>query len=265
VARVSVVIPALDEGERLPALLDGLAAAAAVEVPATEFVVVDDGSAPEHRQRERAAAEAASRRLVEAGLPHRVRFLASERNRGKGAAIRLGWAEADPAAEWLGFLDADGAISPAEAWRLVRRAASADDLDLLCGSRIKMAGRHIERRAWRHFQGRIFATLSERLLRLGFYDTQCGVKLARASLLRPRLPLLAEDRWLLDLELIAILRGAGARCREEPIDWVDQARSKVVFGIDALRMGLGILRLRRRLERNGLLLHRRGWEARSTP
>lgn len=252
VLRVSIVIPALNEGARLPALVDGLVRAGSPDAPATEFLVVDDGSAPDHRERERAAVEVASRLLEEAGLPHRFRFLAAERNRGKGASIRLGWAHADPGVEWLGFLDADGAISPLETWRLVCRIASADDLDLLAGSRIRMAGRHIERNAWRHLQGRLFATFSERLLDLGFYDTQCGVKLARASLLRPRLGLLQENRWLLDLELIAVLQGAGARCVEEPIDWVDQAQSKVVFGLDALRMGVGVFRLRRRLSQAGL-------------
>ncbi len=261
--RVTIAIPAFEEGERLPALLEALAGMAPSGAPATEFLVVDDGSASDHRDRERAAVDAVSQRLERAALPHRARFVASPKNRGKGAAIRIGWAEADPAADWLGFVDADGAIAAPEIWRLVGRVAGEPSFDVLAGSRIRMAGRHIERKLFRHLQGRVFATLVERLFGLGFYDTQCGVKLARAALLRPLLPVLREDRWLLDVELLAALAAAGARCVEEPIDWVDQARSKVVPGLDAVRMGWGLLRMRRRLARAGLAASPRGAETRA--
>jgi dolichyl-phosphate beta-glucosyltransferase len=248
----SVVIPAFRERARLPALLDDLVAAVAGgrSCP-TEFVVVDDGSPPEHAVAERAAVEQAAARLIQAGAPHRIRWEPLPRNQGKGAAIRHGWALADPGARWLGFLDADGAVGASEAWRLLDLAAADPPVDLLAGTRIRMAGRTIARGLHRHLQGRVFATLSERLFRTGFYDTQCGFKLLRADLLRPLLPSLREDRWLLDLELVALMRWRGARCVEEPIDWCDPGGSKVIPGLDALRMAVGMWRLRRRLLRSG--------------
>jgi len=251
---VALVIPAYRESLRLPPLLLELADVALAEpAPATEILVVDDGSGPGEVERERAAVIAAGEKLERAGVPHRVRFVASPRNEGKGAAIRRGWAEANPGASWLGFLDADGAVRAREAWRLVGMTASAEDLDVLSGTRVLMAGRHIQRSLYRHLQGRVFATLVERSFQLCFYDTQCGVKLVRADLLRPLLPALRETRWLLDVELLSLLDRAGARMREVPIDWSDPGGSKVRPGLDAVKMALGLWRIRRRLgcARNG--------------
>ena len=247
---VTLVIPAFRESRRLPALLDALVEeSTAAESPALELVVVDDGSGAEECQRERAAVETAAAALAAQQGPHQARFVAAPANRGKGAAIRLGWEQAHPASAWLGFLDADGAVSAREAWRLVRMLPRLEgELDVLAGTRMLMAGRSIRRSLHRHLQGRVFATLVERLFHLGFYDTQCGVKLVRAALLRPLLPRLREERWLLDVEVLALLQRDGARMREEPIDWADPGGSKMVPGLDALRMGAGLPRIRRRLE-----------------
>jgi len=247
---VTLVVPAFRESRRLPALLEALVEeSAAADAPTLELLVVDDGSGAEECERERAAVEAAAAALAARG-PHRARFVAAPANRGKGAAIRLGWEQAHPASAWLGFLDADGAVSAREAWRLVRMLPRRDgELDVLAGTRMLMAGRSIRRSLHRHLQGRVFATLVERLFHLGFYDTQCGLKLVRAALLRPLLPRLREERWLLDVEVLALLQREGARMREEPIDWADPGGSKVVPGLDALRMAAGLTRIRRRLDR----------------
>ena len=247
---VTLVVPAFRESRRLPALLEAFVEeSTAAEAPALELLVVDDGSGAEECERERAAVEAAAAALAARGR-HRARFVAAPANRGKGAAIRLGWEEAHPASAWLGFLDADGAVSAREAWRLVRMLPRVEgEVDVLAGTRMLMAGRSIHRSLLRHLQGRVFATLVEQLFRLGFYDTQCGVKLFRASLLRPLLPRLREERWLLDVEVLAFLQREGARMREEPIDWADPGGSKLVPGLDALRMAAGLRRIRRRLDR----------------
>ncbi len=125
-------------------------------------------------------------------------------------------------------------------------------IDVLAGSRIRMAGRFIERSLFRHLQGRVFATLTDVMLELGFYDTQCGAKFFRASLLRPELSRLVEERWLLDLEVLALMKDRGARCLELPIDWVDQADSRVRFLTDAVRMFLGLRQVQK---------HREVWRA----
>jgi dolichyl-phosphate beta-glucosyltransferase len=213
--------------------------------PAIEIVVVDDGSAEEHLAHHRLCVQGAAHCLARARSPHRARLVEAGVNQGKGSAIRLGWSEADPDSAWLAFLDADGAVSAGEFFRLV--GLLRDEVDVLAGSRVLMAGRSIQRSAFRHVQGRLFATLTERVFGLGFYDTQCGIKFFRSSVLRPNLDLLAERTWLLDLEVLALLRALGGRAREEPIDWADPGGSKVRPGIDAVRMLAGLRRITRRL------------------
>jgi hypothetical protein len=88
----------------------------------------------------------------------------------------------------------------------------------------------------------------EQSFRLGFYDTQCGLKFARAPLLRPQIERLQEGGWMLDVELLGRMKQAGAKFAEVPIDWADAGESKVRFGIDAARMFLSIQRIKRRLE-----------------
>lgn len=247
---LSVVIPAYNEGARLPAFVEQLTRVClATASPVLELLVSDDGSAPEHVEKERASVEAAQARLAAEGSPHRFRFLAAERNGGKGSAIRRGWREADPQAGWLAFLDADGAVSAEEFLRLATLAATTREADVVVGSRVVMAGRHVERSFFRHVQGRVFATLTDLQFHLGYYDTQCGAKLFRASLLRPLLERLCEDRWLLDVELLVLMREQGARPLEVPIDWADAGDSKVRFGVDAVRMFWGLKKMHRRLNR----------------
>jgi hypothetical protein len=90
--------------------------------------------------------------------------------------------------------------------------------------------------------------LVEQSFGLGFYDTQCGLKFARAPLLRPQIDRLCEGGWMLDVELLGRMKQLGARFAEVPIDWADAGESKVRFGIDAARMFFSIQRIKRRLE-----------------
>ena len=90
----------------------------------------------------------------------------------------------------------------------------------------------------RHYLGRIFATAASLALGIGFYDTQCGAKLFRAT---PEIMSLFQSpfatRWLFDVEIIARLvatRRRTSRPRVEEIvyeyplhEWRDVAGSKV--------------------------------------
>jgi len=244
---IVTVIPAFNEGDRLAAFL-GDWAAVGLSHPDLDVtaIVVDDGSTPEMAAAHQAAVERVTRELAEKRAAQRIDFVRAERNRGKGAAIRLGWNHAPADASWLTFIDADGAIPAREYWRMAS-LLPATEADVVCACRIKMAGRTIDRTLFRHFQGRVFATFAEELFHLGFYDTQTGMKAFRASMLGPLLPRLQEDRWLLDVELLVLMQQAGAHAIEVPIDCFMRGPSAVTFGLDPLRMGLQLLKLRSRL------------------
>jgi dolichyl-phosphate beta-glucosyltransferase len=244
---IATVIPAYNEGDRLFRFLHDWAAAGAAEtcVRATA-IVVDDGSREADAKRQAQAVSAAADELRRSGAAHHVLYVRSDRNRGKGASIREGWGRAAADAAWLGFIDADGAVPAAEFWRVANMLPAAT-ADALCGSRVNMAGRSVSRSYFRHFQGRAFATFVEQMFHLGLYDTQCGFKFFRGAALRPILPLLQEDRWLLDVEVLAQLKAARATLQEIPIDCHERGGSSLVLGIDPIRMAVRLVTLRRRL------------------
>ncbi len=247
VPSIATVFPTYNEGERLAAFLGDWAAAGAAHTSiAATAIVVDDGSAPDKAEAHASAVARVARELDASGSPHRVEYVRADRNRGKGAAIRLGWSHAAADAAWLTFIDADGAIPAREYWR-VADMLPAVDADIVCACRVKMAGRTIDRTLFRHFQGRLFATFAEEVFHLGFYDTQTGMKAFRGSRLRPILPELREDRWLLDVEVIVKMVRAGARALEVPVDCYMRGGTSLVFGLDPIRMAIRMLKLRSRL------------------
>jgi dolichyl-phosphate beta-glucosyltransferase len=239
-----MVIPARNEGERLHRFLSDLAACP--RVPVTEFVVVDDASAPAMAALQARAVEQFAQAMRSAGHPHRIRLVVAPAHGGKGAAIRLGWGDGT-AARWLGFVDGDGAVPARELWRLAAGLVPDPPFDALLASRARAPGRIVRRQPLRGVQGAAFARAANALLRIGVADPQCGLKFFRAERLRHLLPRLRERGWTLDPELLLLLRQAGTRLREAPIDWTEHGKSKVVFGVDAMRMLWQVLRLRRRL------------------
>jgi dolichyl-phosphate beta-glucosyltransferase len=244
---VLVAIPVHDEGPLLADFLGQLAALAPPDgAPATRLVVVDDGSRPEAARVQAEAVAEAAGALAAAGSPHAVELVRAPVNRGKGAAIRLGWGDGR-GARWLGFVDGDGAVPAAEVWRLASLAVAGEPAAALLGARLRGAGRRVERTPLRDLQGRAFAAAVRATLGLRLRDPQCGLKLFRAERLAPHLGALREERWLLDLELLLQLTRAGDRLEEIPIDWRESSRSKVIAAVDPFRMLLGLLRLRRRL------------------
>ena len=153
----------------------------------------------------------------------------------------------------MGFWDADLATPLDELPRFAAVLDERPEIELVLGSRVRLLGRRIERRAVRHYLGRVFATGASMTLGLAVYDTQCGAKLFRST---PRLrALLAEPfltSWVFDVEILArfvrSLRGetrltAAERIYELPLRrWTDVPGSKVKPW-DFVRSGVELLRI----------------------
>lgn len=126
-------------------------------------------------------------------------------NAGKAEAVRLGFLKAfELGYEYVGFWDADLA-TPLEC---IREFVSVIDSgkDVVLGSRVKLLGRKIKRRAARHYLGRVFATLVSMLLKLPVYDTQCGAKLfRRTGSLEAAISKPFRVKWTFDVELLGRL------------------------------------------------------------
>jgi glycosyltransferase involved in cell wall biosynthesis len=241
--QMTVVIPCFNEAERLPR--DQVLALAAAE--GVNVLCVDDGS------RDRTLEVL---RDLEAQSAGRVQVLALPRNGGKGEAVRQGLLEGlRGGAAWVGFLDADFATPGEELLRL-RGEMDARGAAVGMGARIARAGAQIDRKASRHYTGRVFATLASMVLGLAIYDTQCGAKLFAANAaLREALAEPFHSRWSFDVELLGrLLSGAAAlppeQVYEMPLErWTDVGGSKLSLG--------AMLRSTAELASIGLALRRR--------
>jgi putative flippase GtrA len=64
-------------------------------------------------------------------------------------------------------------------------------------------------------------------LTTGFSDAQCGFKAIRADRAALLLPLVEDDGWFFDTELLVLAERSGLRIHEVPVDWVDDPDSRV--------------------------------------
>ena len=228
---LSIVVPAYNEGRRLPGTLARVAAylAATPEFLPAEVIVVDDGSSDGT-----GAAAAAVR--PPAGVA--VRLVTLPRNRGKGAAVRAGMAASR--GRRVLVTDADLA-APIEDVALLAAAGA----DVAVGSRA-LRRELISRRQPlpRDYLGRLFNLALRALGLTRFRDTQCGFKLLDGQLARRLAAELRLDGFAFDVELLARARRAGATLAEVPVRWHHVDGSRVQPLRHGLRMFLDSLRVR---------------------
>jgi glycosyltransferase involved in cell wall biosynthesis len=126
---------------------------------------------------------------------------------GKGKAVRAGLARGR--GRYLGFIDGDGDVPPellAEFVEVVQRARP----DVVIGSK-----RHPDSQVVYPLARRLYSWGYQQLVRALFHldvrDTQAGIKLVRREVLSEVLPLMVEQGYAFDLEMLVIARRLGHR------------------------------------------------------
>ena len=214
VPRWSVVIPAFNEADRLPRYLDEVVAYFAGRGEAYQVLVVDDGSTD--------ATMACVERVARAHPA--VAALRLGRNEGKGAAVRRGILAA--AGAWRLFADADGATPISELKRLEHALASGADIAI--GSRVMAdPGVSVVAQPHRVAAGRLFNWFVARVGLRSIADSQCGFKAFTAAAAEDLFSTLRTTGFGFDVELLLLAQARGYRVAEVPVNWTDQAGSKV--------------------------------------
>jgi len=223
--KTTIVIPCYNEEKRLNG--DELLSFSN-QTADIDFLLVNDGST-----------DGTTRLIDDLGgkRPDKIKSLHLMANQGKGEAVRQGLLKAlEGESGIVGYWDADLSAPLSEILHLRQVLIKHQALDAVIGARVKLIGRSIDRQNWRHYTGRIIATLISMALRLPVYDTQCGAKLFRAS---PKLKELLSElfltRWLFDVEILARSLLSFARhgnmsvtFYEEPLEtWTNVGASKI--------------------------------------
>ena len=242
-ARVTgaMVVPSWKESKRLPRFLPALCALVTEQQLPVQLFVVDDGSPAAE-----ADATAALVDQVRSNFPCLQPLVRLIPHEGKGGAILHGWDVAGATSDWLGFVDADGAVPAEEVVKMWIHALShPPEKRLLAANRLHRDPRwRVERPFFRSLLGDLLARWSRRRLHHGARDPQCGCKIVAASLVRGRR--FGERGYGLDLELLLIARTAGGKVEDVPIAWHEVAGSHL-RAKDLWDLLKTIERLRRRL------------------
>ena len=160
---------------------------------------------------------------------------------GKGGALIEGLKLAERA-DLIGYVDADGATSPAAFHDLIRHWKEAD---CVIGSRwLPGAVLHQSQTKNRQFASRVFHAIVQVFFRMGIRDTQCGAKLMRREAIQKVHPALRIADMAFDINLLYSLKRNGFRVLEIPTEWTDKIGSKVRLGRTSLIMFLSVVRLR---------------------
>ena len=206
---LSVVVPALNEEDRLPRTLERIVSHLGRRREGYELVVVDDGS--RDRTAERAQAAGAT-------------VLRNETNRGKGYAVRRGMLAARGARRLM--TDADLSTPIEELDRLCARMDEGHDV--VIGSRALPGARIEVHQPWyRENMGRFFNLFVRALAVPGVTDTQCGFKLFSGSAARDVFSSGRLDGFSFDVEVLFLARRKGYRIAEVPVIWRNDAATRV--------------------------------------
>ena len=211
---LSIVIPAFNEALRLPATLDAIHRYLAERRLDAEVLVVDDGSRDD-------TAEVVRRRAQ--GWPA-LRLVSGDRNRGKGAAVRLGMTAAS--GRFRIFTDADLSVPIDDLERILS--------PLRNGTAVAIASRALpDSDVQRHqpfireMMGKVFNRVVRVFVLGGIHDTQCGFKGFTAEAAERVFPPLQTDGFGFDVEVLYRARVAGCAIVEVPTRWVNSPQTTV--------------------------------------
>lgn len=252
---LSVVVPAYNEEERLPPMLDECLdfleeRSKNIKSFSYEIIIVSDGSKDSTVKK--------SLEYTKKYGSNKVRVLELEQNRGKGGAVRLGvfstrgalvlFADADGASKFADLTKLESNIKELTKCDYIKESASiADKLAIVIGSRAHLEEEAVASRTFFrtilmygfHFLVWLFAVK-------GIKDTQCGFKLFTRRAAEICFSSLHVERWAFDVELLYIAQTLKIPIGEIAINWTEIDGSKVTPVWSWIQMGidLGLIWLR---------------------
>ena len=230
--RLSIVIPAYNECLRIENTLERVMGCVRKCGWDAEVLVVDDGSTDE------------TPTIVQRWMQtnDRLHMVRNPGNRGKGYSVRNGLLQA--AGEIVMFTDAD-LSAPMEEAELLMAAIDAG-ADVAIGSRwLDKQRQTVHQPLYRRFFGRCFNWVTRRIMGLPFKDTQCGFKAFKRDAAQVIFRLQTIERWGFDPEILFIARKLKYRIVEVPVTWGHDARSRMSYLKDGMKMLEEMVQIRR--------------------
>jgi len=226
---LSLVIPAYNEEQRLPASLQRVHDFVSRQSYSWEVVIAENGSTDKTLRIAQDFADA-----------HPGFYVLQAAGRGKGLAVRQGMLFAQ--GEWRMMLDADLSMPVDEIPRFLPPALQGGEV-IIASREAPGAVRYNEPDV-RHIGGRVINAMIRLLALPGLHDTQCGFKCFSAAAAQYLFSRQTINGWSFDVEILYLARKRGYTITELPIPWYYSEQSHVRPVADTVSMLADILRIR---------------------
>jgi len=232
VTSVDVVVPVYNEESDLPksipVLRDFLAGDA---FPYQWRIVIADNASTDNTP--------AVGRMLEDSAGGQVAYVRIER-KGRGFALKQTWLASSM--DIVSYMDVDLSTG-LNAFPALIGAIAAGGYDIAVGSRLA-AGSRINRSLKRRILTHGYNTMIKAMFLTRFSDAQCGFKAISREAAKQIVPLIEDNNWFFDTELLILGEKLGYRVKDVPVEWVEDPDTRVKIGATVMEDVRGLLRLR---------------------
>jgi hypothetical protein len=227
--QVEIVVPVYNEAHQLAERIGTLRAYLNESLPFSALVtIVDNGSTD--------GTALVARRLASSLAGVQAMILT---RKGRGHALRCAWEASG--AEVVAYMDVDLSTALSALMPLVASVLSGHG-DVAVGTRLGRGAR-VVRGPKRELISRAYSVLVRTTLRSRVSDFQCGFKALRRERALELLPLVEDEAWFFDTELLVTAERLGMRVTEIPVEWMDDPDSRVQLASTAAENLRGVWRL----------------------
>jgi glycosyltransferase involved in cell wall biosynthesis len=160
--------------------------------------------------------------------------------KGRGRALRKAWTESD--ADVVSYMDVD-LSTDLSAFAPLIDSLTHGEYDVAIGSRLK-GGSQVQRGLKREVISRIYNLIIKLMFWNHFSDAQCGFKAVTRRAVREIVPLIKDQAWFFDSELLLLAERMGYKVFEVPVTWRDDPDSRVKIANTAWEDIKGLFRVR---------------------
>jgi glycosyltransferase involved in cell wall biosynthesis len=230
--RVEVVVPVYNEEKALPQSIPELRRFLKGPDFAYEWrIVIADNASIDNTPD-------VSRKL-ESEFPGEVQYVRIER-KGRGFALKTTWGQSD--ADIMSYMDVDLSTG-IEAFPALIKAIAEDGYGVSTGSRLARKSK-VDRSFKRTTLSRGYNFLIKAMLFTRFSDAQCGFKAISREVAQKVLPLIQDNNWFFDTELLVLAEKMGYRIKDVPVQWIEDRDTRVKIGSTITEDLRGLWRMR---------------------
>ena len=231
-ASVDVVVPVYNEEralpESIPTLLEFLSSES---FPHEWRIVIADNASID------GTPEVGAK--LEEKYPGQLKYVRIER-KGRGFALKQVWL--DSPMDVVSYMDVDLSTGIQDFPALI--GAIADDgYDVAIGSRLAKGAR-VSRSLKRRILTRGYNTMIKAMFFTRFSDAQCGFKAVSRKAAQHVIPLIEDNNWFFDTELLILSEKMGYRVKDVPVEWIEDTDTRVKIGSTVAEDVRGLIRLR---------------------